>query len=131
TSDPNHLHISRRLVPMEGRIAIVTNAGRDAVDAGCALDEGADCGRRSRVVLTPRRWRQASQKFLRGDGDNKARSPGSAKETVKTIVQGWPGVPVTCGDALACFLHFARGAAGALGTRHSPRPLWAERWSTT
>jgi hypothetical protein len=35
--------------------------------------------RRSRVVLTPRRWRQASQKFLRGDGDNKARSPGRAR----------------------------------------------------
>jgi hypothetical protein len=28
-------------VPMEGRLAIVTDAGRDAVDAGGALDEGA------------------------------------------------------------------------------------------
>jgi hypothetical protein len=34
TSDPNHLHTSRRLVPLEGRLAIVTDAGRDAVDAG-------------------------------------------------------------------------------------------------
>jgi hypothetical protein len=40
-SDPNHPHISHRSDPMEGRIAIVTDAGRDAVDAGCALDEGA------------------------------------------------------------------------------------------
>ena len=31
--DPNQLHDSRRLVPLEGRIAIVTDAGRDAVDA--------------------------------------------------------------------------------------------------
>ena len=38
---PNHLHISRRLVPLRGRLAIVTDAGRDAVDAGGAKDEGA------------------------------------------------------------------------------------------
>ena len=27
-----------------------------------------------------------------------------------------------------CFLHFAREAAGALGARHSPRPLLGERF---
>src|ERR1700687_1167757 len=32
-ADPNQLHILHRLVPLEGRIAIVTDAGRDAVDA--------------------------------------------------------------------------------------------------
>jgi hypothetical protein len=32
----------RRPVPTEGRFAIVTNAGRDAVDASGASDEGAD-----------------------------------------------------------------------------------------
>jgi hypothetical protein len=61
----------------EGRIAIVTDAGRDAVDAaafcarrdcraGCygsvsgqqRADERCCSVRRSRVVLTPRRWRQ-------------------------------------------------------------------------
>jgi hypothetical protein len=31
--DPNQLYIPHRLVPTEGRIAIVTDAGRDAVDA--------------------------------------------------------------------------------------------------
>src|SRR6267142_5351002 len=31
--DPNQFTESRRLVPHEGRIAIVTDAGRDAVDA--------------------------------------------------------------------------------------------------
>ena len=40
-SDPNHLHIPRRLVPSEGRLAIVTNAGRDAVDAEALLTNGA------------------------------------------------------------------------------------------
>jgi hypothetical protein len=31
--DPNHFYKPRRLVPLEGRIAIVTDAGWDAVDA--------------------------------------------------------------------------------------------------
>jgi len=42
----------------KGRIMIVANAGRDAVDADGASDEGAWSGRRSRVVLAPRRWCQ-------------------------------------------------------------------------
>ena len=80
---PNHLHISCRLVPQEGRLAIVTDAGRDAVDAGssganmrsqggrraCERSSGARTndvagGRRSRVVLTPRRWRQVGGRRL-------------------------------------------------------------------
>jgi hypothetical protein len=44
--------------PTEGRIAIVTDAGLDAMDAGGAADEAPARGRQSRVVLTPRRWRQ-------------------------------------------------------------------------
>jgi hypothetical protein len=35
--DANHFTYCRRLVPLEGRIAIVTDAGRDAVDADGAL----------------------------------------------------------------------------------------------
>src|SRR5260221_6458719 len=34
--DPNHIYIAHRLVPLEGRIAIVTDAGRDAVDAAAS-----------------------------------------------------------------------------------------------
>jgi hypothetical protein len=68
---------SRHPTPQEGRIAIVTNAGRDAVDAAASCgrwdrragsyvpvsgqqhaDERCCSVRRSRVVLTPRRWRQ-------------------------------------------------------------------------
>ena len=58
--NPNHFYI--HLIPpsQEGRFAIVTD-----VEAGCGgrrrrVDEGAVAGRRSRVVLTPRRWRQVS-----------------------------------------------------------------------
>jgi hypothetical protein len=39
--DPNQFYICSRPVPPEGRLAIVTDAGRDAVDAGGASDEGA------------------------------------------------------------------------------------------
>jgi hypothetical protein len=35
---PNHLYIPRRPTPLEGRIAIVTDAGRDAVDAAASGD---------------------------------------------------------------------------------------------
>ena len=36
---PNQNYMIRRPTPLEGRIAIVTDAGRDAVDAGSAFDE--------------------------------------------------------------------------------------------
>ena len=52
---------------------------RDAVDADGAADESTLSGRRSRVVLTPRRWCQASRKYPRGDGGKRARSPGRAR----------------------------------------------------
>ena len=40
--DPNQNYKPRRPTPLEGRIAIVTDAGRDAVDASGATDERAD-----------------------------------------------------------------------------------------
>ena len=39
TPGPNHLYNSRHPVPPEGAFAIVTNAGRAAVDADGAEDE--------------------------------------------------------------------------------------------
>src|SRR5450756_2956636 len=39
----------------------------------------AVCGRRSCVVLAPRRWRQVDGKYPAGDGGKKARSPGRAR----------------------------------------------------
>jgi hypothetical protein len=96
------------------------------------LTRALACGRRSRVVLTPRRWRQASQKYLRGDGDKKARSPGRARrKPLKPLRREGRVFRWTCGDALACFLHFARGAAGAAGTRLSLRPLISADGSRT
>jgi len=65
--------------PTEGRIAIVTDAGRDAVDAGGAADESADlrtaksCGPDAPTLASSvRRWSAS-------DGGKTARSPGRAR----------------------------------------------------
>jgi hypothetical protein len=130
---PNQIHISSHPTPLEGRIAIVTDAGRDAMDAGGAFDESAGCGRRSRVVLTPRRWRQVCGGNFAGDGNNKARSPGRARrKPLKPLRREGRVSRRTCGDELGCFLHLAHEAAGATGTRLSLRPLcWADGSCTT
>jgi len=77
-------------------LAIVTNVGRDAVDVVVPKDERCESGRRSRVVLTPRRWRQLGDEARasrRGWWQQSPVTKESAKEPVKTIAQGRPGVP--------------------------------------
>src|SRR6266849_7207149 len=59
---PNHRYITCIPFLSEGRIMIVTNVGRGAVDAGSADNERRKSVRRSRVVLTPRCWRQVLEK---------------------------------------------------------------------
>src|SRR5712672_2053195 len=89
---------SRHPTPPEGRIMIVTDAGWNAVDAACDgiaglverlvsdqqhADERRCCVRRSRVVLTPRRWRQ-----VRGV---KSAQPGLDKTYPLATVANKPG----------------------------------------
>src|SRR3954452_25590591 len=74
------------------------------------LTNGAERGRRSRVVLTPRRWRQVLRSDAQGDGDNKARSPGrSRRKPLKPPRAGMPGCSgepmVTTSCALYPILH--------------------------
>jgi len=74
---------------------------------GCALDEWRRRGRRSRVVLTPRRRRQASRKYPRGDGDKKARSPGRARrKPLKPLRAGMPGDPGATVVTNSCGFYF-------------------------
>jgi hypothetical protein len=40
--DPNHFTYYGRLVPPEGRLAIVTDAGRDAVDVEVPITNGTE-----------------------------------------------------------------------------------------
>ena len=56
--------LARPVSRHRGALANVINAGKDAVDAEALLDERRRCGRRSRVVLTPRRWRQVCERQL-------------------------------------------------------------------
>src|SRR5947208_13926501 len=90
--------------PNEGRLAIVTNAGRDAVDADGAFDEqhvrrtAKSCGSdaptlaSSVAVNARRRWQTSPV------------TGKSAKETVKTTARGMPGEPgVTVVTMLVCF----------------------------
>ena len=90
---PNQRHISR--YPAHSRGAYRDRHGRWA---GCggrggAFDERRLSGRRRRVVLTPRRWRQVLEKQA-SQGRRWQESPvagESAQETVKTIAWGMPG----------------------------------------
>ena len=87
------------------------------------------------MVLTPRRWRQVLRRQGRpervstspyplDDGGKRARSPGRARrKPLKPLRVGTPGDaggPVV--TTLVCCFTFAREAAGAAGTRRSPRP---------
>src|SRR3977135_2834612 len=81
-----------RVLTHRGALANVINAGRDAVDAGGAADESTKRGRRSRVVLMPRRRHQVLREDARDDGDKKARSPGRARrKPLKPLRAGMPG----------------------------------------
>jgi hypothetical protein len=72
---------SRHPAPLkEGRFAIVTNVGCGMRWTRWCARRARQCVRRSRVVLTPRRWCQVLGKLtlLGSDGGKKARSPGRA-----------------------------------------------------
>ena len=103
-----------RVSSERGALAIVTNVGRDAVDANGARDECAKRGRRSRVVLMPLDAGINSAVKLAlhaGDGGKKARSPERArKKPLKPFAQEKPerfGEPVA--TTLVCFLFCTRG----------------------
>ena len=63
-------------------------------------------------------------KLLGGDGDKKARSPGRLRrKPLKPLRAGMPGDPGATVVTNARAFYTTRAAAGATGTRHSPRPL--------
>jgi hypothetical protein len=90
--DPNHF-ISPAVPPhTEGRFAIVTDVGSGMRWTRMVLLTRAPSrGRRSRVVLTPRRRRQVGGSNSAGDGDKQARSPGRVRRK--------PLKPLACGNA--------------------------------
>jgi hypothetical protein len=95
-----------------------TRAARLTGDAGC--------GRRSRVVLMPRRWHQVGEKqFSPATVANKPGHRGEREVTVKTIARGMPGDSgVTVVTNARAIYHTTRGC-GRIGARHSLLPLGA------
>jgi hypothetical protein len=96
------------------------------------LTNGARGGRRSRVVLTPRRWRQVGGGNFADDGGKKARSPGRARrKPLKPLRAGMPGCSgglVVTTRVLSTFAHEAAGAS-APGIPHAL--YWAKDLCTT
>ena len=127
TCRANHGHGSLRLIRMRGVSRTLRTLRWDAVDAWCATDDRARGGRRSRVVPTPRRWRQVAWKFPRGDGGKKAGHQGergiSRKPPRRESRIASAGPVCSC----AFFRFSAHGTAGAARTRLSLRPLCFRR----
>src|ERR1700750_3259275 len=84
---------SRRLVPMRGALAIVTNAGRDAVDAGGATDERIELSWRTAKTWGPDAPTLASSLRInpRNDGGKKADHRGEHGISRKPSRAGMPG----------------------------------------
>jgi hypothetical protein len=90
---------------------------------GGAIDERRSSGRRSRVVLTPRCWRQVDGGDSVSDGGKKAGHREEREVTVKTIARGMPGVfGVTVVTNACAFYHYTRGC-GRIGRPAFPAPL--------
>jgi hypothetical protein len=127
--------ITPAVPPTEGRIAIVTNAGWDAVDARASsrawhVDERRNRVRRSRVVLTHQGWRQVGDDALSflahhaGDGGT-AWPPGRARYTSSNHCAGKAGMlPLYLYAHVHLSLRYnAHETAGAARTRFSLRLL--------
>jgi hypothetical protein len=126
--DPNQNYNPRR--PALSRGAFRDRHGRwarDAMDAGCVADEQRLArGRRSRVVLTPRRRRQIGGGNSADDGDNKARSPGRARrKPLKPLRAGMPGESGwTCGDYARVLVSLSHARLRVRRAPGIPHALW-------
>ena len=108
----------------EGRFAIVTDVGSGMRWTRMVLLTRAPFrGRRSRVVLTPRRRRQVGGSNSAGDGDKKARSPGRARrKPLKPLRAGMPGDPgATVVTNARAYYQYTRGC-GCNGHPAFPTP---------
>src|SRR5665213_4522080 len=126
TSDPNHLHISR--IPAQHRGAFRDRHGRRVGmrwTRVARLTSALHCGRRSRVVLTPRRWCQVGgNNFRWRRWQTSPVTEESSKQPLKPSRAGMPGDPGATVVTNARAYYSTRAAAGATGTRHSPLPSW-------
>ena len=122
--------------PIRGAYASSRTLVRDAVDAAATQDERRFCGRRSRVVLTPRRWCQVCERQL--SQATVARKPGRRGEreiSRKTIARGMPGVfrCDRCEYSCASITTMRTRGCGRIGRPAFPAPsvFWAHDLCTT
>src|SRR6266478_1839845 len=122
------------------RDGIAGRVGERPVSDQQRADERCCSVRRSRVVLTPRRWRQVrgvksaqpglDKTYPLDDGGKTARSPGRARrKPLKPLRAGMPGDSgVLVYSCASLPMQSAHEAAGATGIRRSPRPLRGGRF---
>jgi hypothetical protein len=77
---PESVSYTRPSRPTRRGVRVVTCAGRDAMDASGAGRRHAACGRRRRVVLSPRRWGQVPGQKPGATEANKPGTPGRARD---------------------------------------------------
>ncbi len=127
TSDPNHLHIPRHPGPHKG--AFRDRHGRRV---GMRWTQAApktralSCGRRSRVVLTPRRWRQVLEKQASW-GRRWQTSPVTGESSKQPLKPSRAGMPGDSGATVVtnarAYYHYTRGC-GCNGHPAFPAPPW-------
>src|SRR5882724_425092 len=121
------------------RDGIAGRVGERPVSDQQRADERCCSVRRSRVVLTPRRWRQVRGVKSAQPGLDKtyplttvAKEPGhrgARRKPLKPLRAGMPGDSgVLVVTRVRSTTTSAHEAAGATGIRHSPRPLLGERF---
>jgi hypothetical protein len=123
--DPNQRHIPHCPASQRGGSRSSRTRGGMRWTQRRRADERRRSGRRSRVVLTPRRWRQVRGRQL--SRATVARKPGHRGErgiSRKTIARGMPGVSGVTVVTNACAFYTPHAAAGASSARHSLRPLF-------
>ena len=115
----------RRPVPLKGRCATSTTRGGMRWTLMALLTRAPDSGRRSRVVLAPRRRRQVSRGYSCGATEtNQPDLRGEHEVSRKTIAWGMPGESgVTCMLVCAFYPILHTRPWGASSARHSLRPF--------
>jgi hypothetical protein len=121
---PNQNPYSARSIPIEGRIAIATNAGWNAMDADVLHGVRHKCGRQRRVGLAPQRqvlsrWEMIPPVTV----TQKPVSPGRARRSPLTPSRReCRCFGFICGDYACVLSSRARKAAGAVKHPAFPAP---------
>ena len=93
-SETKITYMSTRPVPLKGRFAIVTDAGRDAVDADALLTNGAEADGKGVWFWHPDAGVKSARRSA-GDGGQQARSTGKiTKQPLKPLRGECRVVPV-------------------------------------